>query len=380
MHPITEGVGVELKIEGNVPAGVETGSVKVDADHRVVVNFVPPESPAAQAGLKAGDTILSVSKSTNEQAGDDELARSMVGVTGLTLDEISDMIRGPAKSRVRVQIGRGDAHGSVLDFVMSRGYVYWPAIRRADDLGDGTFYMSLATFEPDFLMSELWTVAGKLIHTDGVKRFVLDLRDDRGGQLENAKTVLQSFMVEGPLFNVQERKGSKNKDQSIVLTRDRLVTTDEDSNIVVSVERQPMVFDPRVPLIILVNGDSASASEIVAAGLKRNRHSVVIVGEPSHGKGEGQDVVFLPGGCILEVVNFSFQPGGEDVDWAGVQLDFEIKNAGTPGDLATDIALQTGIAAADQLAAKEQSWQKRRSDLTQERKTEWAAKQKQRGN
>ncbi len=225
----------------------------------VYVQSVVPGTPADKAGLRYGDRFLTVE-------GKD--AREW------TSPEVSKNVRGPKGTTVRIQVERAGAAAPV-DYEIVRGGVPLPSIRNYFMLRDGIGYIGL-TGGFQTTTSEELSLAMAELKKQGMKSLILDLRGNPGGILEQAVAVTSKFIPGGQ--TVVSVKGSKNMPQREL----RATGGDVDTS----------------PLVVMINGGSASASEIVAGAIQDYDRGLV-VGTDSFGKGLVQRVFRLPYGTGL---------------------------------------------------------------------------------
>jgi carboxyl-terminal processing protease len=244
-----EGVGIEMtSLENGEPCST------ISATCELTVTRVIRGSPALAAGLREGDVVLAVD-------GESTL--------GKTLELVVPSIRGPKGSTVTLGIARD---GQPMDVAVVRD-----VIRREDVvsevLADGRVgYLKVLGFSSGSA-DDLHTQLNELIATDGVEALVLDLRDDPGGYVDAAQKIASEFVADLPLYFEQTATGEPLPQ----LPQSGGVAT-----------------DPSVPVVVLVNGGTASASEIVAAALQGNGRGQ-LVGSTTFGKGTIQEFKELPG-------------------------------------------------------------------------------------
>ena len=226
----------------------------------VYVQSIVPDTPADRAGLRYGDKILEVD-------GKNALDWSSA--------EVSKNVRGERGTPVKVRVERATSSVPV-EFEIVRGGVPLPSIRNYFMLPDGVGYIGLTGGFQETTSEEL-TAAMKELDRQGMKSLILDLRNNPGGILEQAVEVVSRFVPGGQ--TVVSVKGRSN-----YATPRELKTTG------VSVEK--------IPLVVLMNGGSASASEIVAGAIQDYGRGVV-VGTDSFGKGLVQKVFRTPYGTGL---------------------------------------------------------------------------------
>lgn len=256
--------------------------------------------PAYAAGIEAGDVITHVDG---------------VAIQGMKTDEIAPRIKGPAGTKVKITVRRYDQ--SVRDFDIVRASVNEPTVigysRRADGSWDyfvdrsiGIAYVRIAQFNEDTL-SHVET-ALRTIATEGAKGVIVDLRFNPGGRLEDAARIADLFLDEGLIVSVKGR--TRPESQIYARAGDTIV---------------------RVPVAVLVNEESASASEIVAGALQDHRRAVV-VGMRTYGKGSVQDLEdWGEDGALKITIAQYFLPSGRSVhrwenstSW-GVDPSVEVK-------------------------------------------------------
>ncbi len=247
-----EGIGAELAAEIAQGAACETLSDTC----RLVVKHVLRKSPALAAGLMAGDIVLTV---------DGE------GVEGGTVQTTVDRVRGPKGSPVALGLER-DGRRLVLTIV--RDVILTEQVT-TELLADGQVgYLKLDGFSAgaaDELVESLTT----LVEEQGLDKIILDLRDDPGGFVEAAHRIASQFIGQGPIYWEESADGTQ-----------RAVDADPGG----------VATDASVELVLLVNGGSASASEIVAGALQDTGRAT-LVGTSTFGKGTIQQWHELNGGA-----------------------------------------------------------------------------------
>ena len=277
---------VYSQIEGNfVGLGIE---LKVECGELKVVRVIP-RSPAEESGIHSGDVIVVVDGKATARLGTDEAANLLQGPEGTT-----------------VELCLQDAVGKVRTIRVRRRRVDVPSIdeERILDSQNGVAYMRLTCFQKTTsrdLDAALWK-----LHRAGMRKLILDLRGNPGGLLLTAVEVSDKFLTGG----------------TIVATRGR------DRNEAFTYTAKPD-GTWHVPLIVLVDSQSASASEIFAGAI-RDHHRGIIVGERSYGKGSVQGIFPLAtsaSGLRLTTAKF-YSPAGRPYSKVGVAPD--VKVAGQP--------------------------------------------------
>jgi carboxyl-terminal processing protease len=305
------------QIEGNfVGLGVE---LKSEEQSLLVVNVIP-SGPAEKGGLRAGDHIVSVEGQS---------------LTTLSPDTAADMLRGEEGTRVIVDVRSGDAPPKQL--TLTRERVEVPCVEgvKMIDVQNGVGYLKLNSFQkttPRDVDAALWK-----LHREGMKSVIVDLRGNPGGLLNAAVEMADKFIYDGAIVTTRGR----NPREDYSYTAHTVGTW-------------------RVPLVVLIDGDSASASEIFAGAI-RDRHRGLVVGERSYGKGSVQGIFPLAtnkGGVRLTTAKF-FSPSGQAISRNGVTPDVAVRLTAKPaiegGLLApeNDSILKAGLQVArDQLSKR----------------------------
>lgn len=287
-------------------------------------------SPANKAGLKIGDQVIAVDK----KPVDAEKVGAAVA-----------RIKGAPGTDVELTVKRD---GQVFDIRLTRALVHYPAVEDRD-LGDNVAYVRLGNFMSNGGPPELYAALRK---HENAKAVVLDLRDNFGGALSNAMAVSSLFMDSGLLQTTTERVDSPLKEPIFVKHRFALSVNSEvvatENGGTFQYSRLPDLVD--VPLVVLVNERSASASEMVAAALRDNGDAV-LVGSQTLGKGVGQNLIPIPSlNGMLKVTNYKAEtPGGEwlgdgSKNRIGLKPDIEVKlpagvRFGSPEDAQLNAAL-----------------------------------------
>ena len=251
------GIGVEVTASADYPR----------------VDTVFPDSPAARAGIKPGDLIVQVD-------GQD--------VHGQNPDQTSNLIRGQAGTAVTITIERG---GIRQDLKVVREPITIPSVR-AVKLEGGVLYLRIYSFG-DSTAGDFDTALKNNLPSQ--QAVILDLRDDGGGFIDAAQNVISQFVAGGEAFELRDHGGNVDR---------RNVTGSPPA--------------PTLPLLILVNANSASASEIVAGSLAVHGRAR-LVGTVTYGKGSVQQDFPLPDGSDLHLtIRHWFLPDGSTVEQKGL--------------------------------------------------------------
>ncbi|HTN73974.1 MAG TPA: S41 family peptidase, partial [Pirellulaceae bacterium] len=303
------------QIEGNfVGLGVELKTLESSLE---LVGIIEG-SPADKGGLKVGDKIIAVDGRATPQ---------------YTPDAIADMLKGPEGSYVTVTII--DRQKATRRLKLMRQRVDVPSVDRVKivDRESGVGYFRITSFQKTTsrdVDAALWK-----LHRDGMRFLIIDVRGNPGGLLTGSVEVADKFVNEG----------------TIVSTRGRSQQEDFDY-------KAHAVGTWRVPLVVLIDGDSASASEIFAGAIHDHRRGT-IVGVRSYGKGSVQGIFPLGvsrAGVRLTTAKF-YSPSGQAISNHGVTPDIEVRAVAKPvvdaeGNLlpeeenAVDAVLQAGVQIA----------------------------------
>ncbi|BCP98406.1 peptidase S41 [Thermus thermophilus] len=243
--------------------------------------------PAQRAGLRAGDVILEVD-------GED--------VTKLPLLDIVAKIRGREGTKVTLKVRReGVPAPLVFELVRERVEIISVSTAKVGDVG----YVALETFA-NFKVEDQLKKAIEDLKAQGAKKLIFDLRDNSGGLLDQGCAVASAFLKEGPIVYTR----TKN------LTRVWCEATGQ------------TLWDG--PMVVLVNGNSASASEIVAGALQ-DYGRARLIGEKTFGKGVGQTPYTLANGGELTLVTFEWlTPKRRSINKEGITPDIVVKDTRFP--------------------------------------------------
>lgn len=224
------------------------------------------DTPGFRAGILPGDKIIEVDGKTTE---------------GLALDEVVKKMRGPSGTKVVLRLMRPKTQ-ALRTVEIIRAEINVPSVKDAQILEEGIGYIRILTFSEH--TEEQLQKALDDLNRQGLRALVLDLRNNPGGLLASAVDVSQKFLRKGDL--VVSTVGRTEKQQMIERAGGRVHYLD-------------------FPLAILINGGSASASEIVAGALQ-DQHRAFLVGEKSFGKGSVQSVIPLDDGSALRLTTAKY--------------------------------------------------------------------------
>jgi carboxyl-terminal processing protease len=254
---------------------------------QVVVVAPLKGSPADKAGLQPQDIILS--------ANDKDL-------NGLSLEDVVGLIRGPKGSTVKLLIFRKGA-SDPLTFTVVRDSIHIPSVEsKTMQTPEGTIGVVTLNQFGDDSMAEMKKALEAF--PKNLKGIVLDLRYNGGGYLDGAVELVSMFLQAGDVVTVHHRDQSPEGHQVTGKT----------------------IF-PDTPLVVLINGGTASASEITAGALQDHKRAT-LVGTQSFGKGTVQELIDLPGGSTLRVTVAKWMtPSGHDLGKKGITPDIIISRS-----------------------------------------------------
>jgi carboxyl-terminal processing protease len=271
----------DAKAFNNELAGSITGigaELGTDADNNIVIVSPLSGYPAEKAGLKPKDIIAAVDSKPTQ---------------GMSVDAVVSKIRGNEGTKVTLTVVRGS--DKPFDVTITREKITIPSVKYHEDGNIG--YLKISQFGPDTV--DLANKAAQEFKAKGVKAVVLDLRGDPGGYLSAAVNVSSLWLDKGKTV-VQERRGST------------VVSTEYATG---------NALLKGLPTVVLIDGGSASASEITAGALHDNGVAT-LVGVKSFGKGSVQQVENLPDGSELKVtIARWFTPNGKNIDKQGITPD-----------------------------------------------------------
>ncbi|WP_072866586.1 S41 family peptidase [Devosia limi] len=281
-------------------AGVGLQTQMIDGAVTVMVAF--EDTPAGRVGIRAGDVIIAVDG---------------ISIAGFSHDEAVSRMRGPTGSKVTIAVRR-EGVGDLIDFALERAIIATPVVRWS--MENDVALVTLASFSAQAAPGLTTAVDRIYAQRCGVapKGLILDLRNNRGGLVDQAVLVADAFLRRG----------------AVVLIRGR---SDQES---ARFDAQSDALDARlaeVPLIVLINGASASAAEIVAGALQDHARATLI-GTRSFGKGSVQSIISLGGnGAIRLTTARYYTPSNRSIQALGIVPDIEIEQMVPPELAGADI-------------------------------------------
>jgi carboxyl-terminal processing protease len=276
------------QIEGNfVGLGIELKAEQ----HALLIVDVIPGGPAYDAGMKRGDRIVEVDH---------------VSMASMTTDEGADLLKGLEGSSVQVAVQ--DEQGQIRRLQMVRRRIDVPSVENAEILDPqlGIAYLRLAGFQKTTIRdfdAALWD-----LHRQGMKCLLIDLRGNPGGLLTASVDLADKFVSSGTIVSTRGRNAHEDFDY----------TAHPNGTW-------------NVPLVVLIDGDTASASEIFAGAI-RDHHRGTVVGQRSYGKGSVQGIFKLhttSAGVRLTTAKF-YSPSGQAISQRGVFPDVAVRTVKKP--------------------------------------------------
>lgn len=279
--PPKENKKFQEDVQGNFGGiGAEIGIKK----NQLVVIAPLKDTPASRAGLKAGDMILKINSTSTEE---------------MTSDEAVKLIRGPEKTQVILSIFR-EGWDKPQDFKIARETIMVPTLDLT--MKDGRIaYIQLYTFNAN--AEYLFYNAVKKAANDGARGIILDLRNNPGGYLDVAVDLGGWFFPKNTLVVKEESRTGKSDEMRA------------NGNAALA----------DFPVVVLINGGSASAAEILAGALRDN-NKVKLIGEKSFGKGTVQQLMPLRDGSTVKLtIAHWVLPSGKILENGGLDPDIEVK-------------------------------------------------------
>lgn len=259
-------------LSGNIGGGI--GAVISVKNSQITIMSVLDNNPAKSAGLQANDSILAI----NDQS-----------TSNWSVDKAVGMVRGDEGTTVKLKIQRD---GVVKDYNVTRAIINNPSV--ISSITDGVGTIAISRFDEE--TGNLAKIAAQNFKKQGVKSIILDLRDNPGGYVNSAVEVASLWLNDKVV--VTERSGDKVRD-----------TLKSDSDAILS----------GISTVVLVNGNSASASEIVAGALQ-DHGAAKLVGEKTYGKGSVQKLITLDnGGQIKVTIAKWYTPDGKNITKEGIK-------------------------------------------------------------
>lgn len=292
---------IDSKITG---IGVNITSV---GGQTYVVNAIE-DTPAFAAGLKQGDIIIKVNGKS---------------ISGMKTSEVADIVRGPEDSYVDLTILRKK---NTLNKHIQRQEIHIKTVKSSVDKNIG--YIQIISFIGATTTTEFLEALEK---TDKTKGLIIDLRGNTGGLLPNAVFIANLFINKGNLVSIVGRNGYKR-----------------------NIYAQETEYTNEKPMLVLIDGGSASASEILSGALK-DYHRAKLVGTKTFGKGMVQKIIPMPNetGLNLTIAKY-LTPSGHDINKKGIKPDIEVKLSQKDIIDRNDVQLAKAKVLLKKMIAKEE--------------------------
>jgi len=265
------GLGIEITQQGGIPKVISP----ID------------DTPAARAGLQPGDLIVSIDGRNTH---------------GIDLGKIVDLLRGDPGTTVKLGLARGDT--TPIEVTITRSIIHVRSVKSTLQ-PDGMGYARITQFSGD-TSKDLAQAIDDLKRKSGghLKGLVLDLRNDPGGLLSAAIGVAGAFLNGTTVVSIRSRRASENQTFTSPAKGDLISGT---------------------PIVVLINGASASASEIVAGALQ-DQHRATVMGTQSFGKGSVQSVIPLADrGALRLTTALYYTPAGRSIQGRGISPDIIVE-------------------------------------------------------
>ncbi len=272
----------EYEEENRTTIGVYGGigiTFTTDIYNDLVILKVNPESPASDAGFQPGDRIVKVDG---------------IEYDGTTQDEAAEAMRGEAGSTVKVTIRRGEV---VLDFTLTRRKIVSKTVEHKM-LDDNIGYIAISSF--DMTTYNDFKAALNSIEAEKPDGLIVDLRDNGGGLVDIAISCVDELMDSGTIVYIEDNKGNREYYKS-------------------------KNGRTKLPYVVLVNEDTASASEIISSGIQSNKEGS-IVGTKTYGKGIIQITDPLTDGTAVKITKWQyFSANGDPIHKVGITPDYIVE-------------------------------------------------------
>ena len=257
--------------------------------HPAYVEVATPieDTPGFRAGIQSGDKIIAIENEPTDK---------------MTMNDVLAKLRGEVGAKVTIKILRGE--NIIFDVTLKRELIEVPTVKYGMVEGTKIGYARLIQFTPDTAIR--LQEALDSFEKQGYDSLIIDLRDNPGGLLDSAVAVADKFIDEGPIVTTKSRLAFEN--QQFTATK-KGTTVPKD-----------------IPVVVMINKGSASASEIVSGALK-DYHRAYLVGETTYGKGSVQQVIPLSNidGIKMTVARY-YTPSDSNIDKMGIPSDLVVSN------------------------------------------------------
>lgn len=283
-----EYIGIGAAMSQNLESGI------------ITVSKVYKESPAEKAGMRAEDVLYKVE---GQEVTGEDLEEVVADIKGEAGTEVHvTVLRGEAKEEIDLTAVRGKVEAQTVEYEMKEDQIGYISVSEFDSVTFGQFEQALTTLEES-----------------GMQGLVIDLRSNPGGNLDTVCKMLELILPEGTIVSTKDRSG---KEEEI---------------------RGNGKNDFDTPLTVLVNGYSASASEIFAGAVQDYKVGK-IVGTTTYGKGVVQQLFPLDDGtCVKVTISEYFTPKGRNIDGKGIEPDVPVEYVPDETNPEADNQLQTAM-------------------------------------
>lgn len=287
--------GVYCGIGAVLTANTDSGQVQILSVYK--------DSPADKAGMKADDILVSVDGKS---------------ISGQTLSEVVSQIKGEEGTQVKLEVSR---NGKTVELTATKAKVEARTVEY--EMKDAeTGYLQITEF--DDVTLDQYEQAMEDLKRQGMKRLVIDLRSNPGGNLDTVCDILKTMLPEGVIVYTEDKNGTKTEYKN-----------EEDHTL-------------DIPLVVLVNGMSASASEIFT-GAVQDYGIGTIVGTKTYGKGVVQQLVDLQDGTYLKItISEYFTPKGRSIQKKGIEPDVTVEYEKNEQDENADNQLEKALEIVKQ--------------------------------
>lgn len=246
------------------------------------ISKVMEDSPAQESGMLGGDYIYMVED---------------VIVKGEALEDVISKVKGPEGTKVKLTILR-ENETEPVEITVERRKIESPTVNHTS-YGDGISYIQITEF--DEVTLDQFKDALAVEKGNGMKGLILDLRDNLGGNLLTVTEIARMLLPKGMIVYTEDKYGERSE-----------YTSDGKNEL-------------KMPLVVLVNGNSASASEILAGAIK-DHNKGTLLGTTTYGKGIVQRIISLEDGSAVKLtVSSYFTPNGNDIHKVGIEPDEELE-------------------------------------------------------
>ena len=275
------------KLEEDLAGSFEGIGLQIGVKDDQIIAISPIKgTPAEKAGLRPGDLILAVDKTPT---------------TGLSVDEVVNIIRGPKDTKVTLTISREET--GTRDIEITRAVIKVPSMDyEIKELADGKKIAHITLYQFSDSSSQDFKNSAIDILNNNVSGIILDVRSNPGGLVNQATSIAGWFLERGQLIVIEKDKNGEQIE----------LKSNGPSNFA------------SLPIVVLINDGSASASEILAGALKDDRQ-IPIIGTKSFGKGTVQQITSLDDGSSLKITTAKwYTPSGVAIQDTGIEPDIKV--------------------------------------------------------